>query len=95
MDTSDEKKQNAMHELKMATDFEYAVNHTMDSIYSDIHNFKEFIEYHDLIPLIAFQLNRALCNINHRDKSAVIDAVSEIREEFDAKIIQSVKMGVR
>ncbi len=88
-DTNDELKAQTAHEARMIEDPEYRLQFEKDSVYGDLENFKEFFEAHDMFPIIARELLRAISNANLPDKhsmAAVEDAIDNIRDEFDAKI---------
>lgn len=107
--TADEIKADNLHEKRMHEDFSYAVQFTSESVFGDLEGFAEFIEEHEMLPIILREFNRALCNSpvaslpigSYSDmkrnnailqsRMAVIDAVSNIRDEFDSKIIKQVK----
>jgi len=91
MNTPDENNQQSIHEERMRTDIEYATQFLSDSVYDDLPSFIEFMEENQMMPIIARELQRALCNSNTPDTTgirhnAVIDALSNIKIEIDAKI---------
>jgi hypothetical protein len=92
MDTSDELSAKAIHEKRMREDIEYAIQFRKDEVYSDIINFQQFMDDYQMDDQIARELLRALCNVDYAQngvekmKLAVIDAISNIKNEIDAKI---------
>ena len=93
-DTCDELVQRATHEQRMREDIEYAVQFRKDEVYGDLVNFQQFMDDYQMDDQIARELLRALCNIAivHRTSNsidngcAVLDAISNIKDEIDAKI---------
>ena len=88
-DTCDELAQKATHEKRMREDIEYAVQFRKDEVYGDLVNFQQFMDDYQMYDQIARELLRALCNVQYhgvRDNKAVIDALSNIKDEIDAKI---------
>lgn len=96
-DTSLELAQQADHERRLAEDLEYAIQHKKDEIYGDLVNFQQFMEDYQMNDEIARELLRALCNVDYaqhgvdRMRHAVLDALSNIKDELDAKIANIVR----
>lgn len=91
-DTCDELAQQVTHEKRIREDIEYAIQHRKDEVYSDLVNFQQFMDDYQMDKEIARELLRALCNVEYAkrypDQSpyAVLDAISNIKDEIDAKI---------
>jgi hypothetical protein len=89
-DTCDELAANEIHEQRMRDDIEYAIQFRKDEVYGDLVNFHQFMDDYQMNDQIARELLRALCNVEFMHKSsgglAVMDAISNIKNEIDAKI---------
>lgn len=59
-DTTDEIKQQVEHERKMHSDLEYAFRHISDSVFSSPDELEQFIDDHQLFPVILRDLFVAL-----------------------------------
>ena len=90
-DTCDELAQQATHEKRMREDIEYAIQFRKDEVYSDLVNFQQFMDDYQMNDQIARELLRALCNVadgysTGKSNMAALDAISNIKDEIDAKI---------
>lgn len=63
MDTPDELRAEAAHLKRIRDDLQYAIQCRGQEVYSDLREFESFLNDHDLLPKIAYSLNRALCNV--------------------------------
>lgn len=93
MNTSQELAEQSTHEKRMATDLEYAIEFRKQEIYEDLVNFQQFMEDYQMFDQIGRELLRALCNIpfiygdsGKLGRGSVLDALSNIKAEIDAKI---------
>jgi hypothetical protein len=97
MNTSQELAEQAAHEKRLETDIEYAIDFRKQEIYEDLVNFQEFMADYQMYEQVARELLRALCNIDaamhnkHMGQYSVIDALSNIKDEIDAKIANTVR----
>lgn len=90
-DTCDELAANEIHEQRMRDDIEYAIQFRKDEVYGDLINFQQFMDDYQMNDQIARELLRALCNIsafpkNELGRMAALIALSNIKDEIDAKI---------
>jgi hypothetical protein len=107
MNLPGEMQQQEAHDKRIREDLDYAIQCKEREVYWDLRSFQEFMEEHEIMPLIASQLMRAICNtpmasrnggpsgeLNDRilrARLAVVDSMAEVKNEIDRKIIESVE----